>query len=429
MKLSQKVYVSLSRKQKKIFDELTWHATNLYNISNYEMRENEYISYEKNDKICKLNWHSDYLHAHNRQQILRKLDKDWKSFFKAVKDFQKNPKKYTGRPKKPGFKNLDTRLGEVIFTKPGITQTHTKKNNPENNLLILSLAKKMKSKYQTKNIKLKLTEKVLKLIGDLKNINQVIIKKDYSSGQYYLNIVYTKTESKKEVESYTNIMSIDLGLDNLATLTFLENKETYIIDGKAIKSRRKYFDKEISYLQSIRMKQTGSKYFKDTKRIKSLRKKDKDYKLNYLHHAAKYIIELAKNHEVRSIVIGDMKNIKKGMKNNKSFVKGPIQKLKKLIEYKALLCGINYIEQNEAYTSGCSALDLESIDKKSYNKKRRITRGLFRSNKDHLINADVNGSLNILRKYLKLKCIPKLIQSAMDNGVVNAPKRISVACY
>ncbi len=121
MKLSQKVYVSLSHKQKKIFDELTWHATNLYNISNYEMRENEYISYEKNDKICKLNWHSDYLHAHNRQQILRKLDKDWKSFFKAVKDFQKNPKKYTGKPKKPGFKNLDTRLGEVIFTKPGIT--------------------------------------------------------------------------------------------------------------------------------------------------------------------------------------------------------------------------------------------------------------------------------------------------------------------
>ncbi len=64
-------------------------------------------------------------------------------------------------------------------------------------------------------------------------------------------------------------MSIDLGLDNLVTLTFLENKEIYIIDGKAIKSRRKYFDKEISYLQSIRMHQTGSKYFKDTKKIKS----------------------------------------------------------------------------------------------------------------------------------------------------------------
>ena len=124
-----------------------------------------------------------------------------------------------------------------------------------------------------------------------------------------------------------------------------------------------------------------------------------------------------------------MKNIKKGMKNNKSFVKTPIQALKKLIEYKGLICGINYVEQNEAYTSGCSAMDLEPVSKESYNKKRRITRGLFKTNKGLLVNADVNGSLNILRKYLKLKCIPKLIQLAMDNGSVNGPKRISVACY
>jgi IS605 OrfB family transposase len=346
-----------------------------------------------------------------------------------IKDYKKNPKQYTGKPNKPGFKNINNKPGEVIFTKAAFGQSFNQKKNPNNNMLILSLAKKIKDKYQLKSLNLKLKEKVLKLIGSLKNINQVIIKKDYYSGRYYLNVVYTKTESEKEVENYTNIMSIDLGLDNLATLAFLENKETYIIDGKEIKSRRKYFDKEISHLQCIRMKQAGSKYFKDTKKIKSLRKKNEDYKLNYLHHAAKYIIVLAKKHEVRSIVIGDMKNIKKGMKNNKSFVKGPIQKLKKLIEYKALLCGMNYIEENEAYTSGCSALDLESVDRKSYNKKRRITRGLFRSNKGHLINADVNGSLNILRKYLKLKCIPKLIQSVMDNGVVDAPKRISVACY
>jgi len=164
-------------------------------------------------------------------------------------------------------------------------------------------------------------------------------------------------------------MSIDLGLDNLATITFLENEETYIIDGKKLKSRRKYFDKEIKYYQSIPMKQTGSKKFKDTKRIKKLRKKNRDYNLNYLHHGANQIIAFAKKHKVRTIVIGDMKNIKKGMKNNKSFVKTPIQALKKRIEYKGLICGINYVEQNEAYTSGCSAMDLEPVSKESYNKK------------------------------------------------------------
>jgi IS605 OrfB family transposase len=426
MKLSQKVYIKLNHEQKKVIDELIWHVTKLYNISNYDMGEKKYIPYTQNDKLLKSNWHSDYLHAHNRQQLLRKLDEDWKSYFKAIKDYQKNPNKYTGRPNKPGFKNINNKPGEVIFTKAGITQSHTKGNNPKGNFLILSLSKKMKAKYQMKNIKLKLTAKVLKLIGELKSINQVTIKKDYYSGRYYLNIVYIKDE--KETEGYTNIMSIDLGLDNLATITFLENEETYIIDGKKLKSRRKYFEKELSYYQSIRMKQTSSKKFKETKKIKKLRKKNRDYQLNYLHHAANQIIEYAKKHKVRTIVVGDMKSIKTGMKNNKSFVKSPIQNFKKLIEYKGLLSGINYVEENEAYTSGCSALDLESINKKSYNKKRRITRGLFKTNKGLLVNADVNGSLNILRKYLKLKCIPKLITLATDNGVVNAPKRISVAC-
>ncbi len=66
----------------------------------------------------------------------------------------------------------------------------------------------------------------------------MIIKKDYYSNGFYLNVVYTKDE--KEKQGYTNIMSIDLGLDNLTTVTFLENEDTYIIDGKKLKSRRKY---------------------------------------------------------------------------------------------------------------------------------------------------------------------------------------------
>ncbi|HKL43197.1 MAG TPA: RNA-guided endonuclease TnpB family protein, partial [Clostridia bacterium] len=100
MKLSQKVYISLSHRQKKVIDELIWHTTKLYNISNFNMRENGYIPYAKNDKIAKVNWHCEYLHAHNRQQLLRKLDKDWMSYFKGIKDYNKNPKKYTGKPNK-----------------------------------------------------------------------------------------------------------------------------------------------------------------------------------------------------------------------------------------------------------------------------------------------------------------------------------------
>jgi transposase len=80
---------------------------------------------------------------------------------------------------------------------------------------------------------------------------------------------------------------------------------------------------------------------------------------------------------------------------------------------------------NESYTSGCSAIDLEPINKEYYNKSRRIERGLFRTNAGILINADVNGALNILRKYIK--GIPKAVQTARDNGRLDSPLRIRIA--
>jgi len=222
-------------------------------------------------------------------------------------------------------------------------------------------------------------------------------------------------------------MAIDLGLNNLATLTFKDNPENYIINGKPLKSKNRYFNKEISKLQSIRMKQTGSKKFKDTEQINQIRLKRKNYITNYLHQASKKIIDLAKNYHVNKIVIGDIKQIKQNMNYNKSFVQVPIQRLKDLIEYKGKLEGIEVNIINEAYTSGCSALDLEKLNQTNYNKSRRIERGLFHSDIDLNINADVNGSLNIMRKFLNNECIPELIKRARDNGVVNPPLRLRVA--
>jgi len=89
-----------------------------------------------------------------------------------------------------------------------------------------------------------------------------------------------------------------------------------------------------------------------------------------------------------------------------------------MIEYKAKLEGINVVRLNEAYTSGCSAVELEKINKSNHNKSSRVLRGLFK-NKKTTINCDINGSLNILRKHLNDKCIPELIKRARDNGVTN----------
>lgn len=98
-----------------------------------------------------------------------------------------------------------------------------------------------------------------------------------------------------------------------------------------------------------------------------------------------------------------------------------------LIKYKAELLGIKIKFERESYTSGCSVLDLEPINKISYNKNRRLYRGLFKSNTGININADANGSLNIVRLYTKDKCIPKLIQIAKDKGYMNSPVKQRVA--
>ena len=418
MKLSFKFKPTFSHKQLEIVKELSWHCSKLYNIVNYQVKNNEEIKpvYTRLEKQFKDNWHTNYLHSHNRQQLFKQLAQDWKSFFNSIKDYKNNPSKYQGKPKPPNFKYLDNNPSQIIFTN---LATRIRNGN-----LLLSLSKEIKNQYQVDSLKFQLPPVIESLIN-LDNLQQLRIKKDNLSGDWYLLVIY-KIEPKNKVEG-NNIMAIDLGLNNLATLTFKDNVDNYIINGKSIKSKNSYFNKEITKLQAVRMKQTGSKKFKDTKKIKKLRTKRNNYILDYLHKASRKIINLAKKHQVSKIIIGDIKQIKQNMNYNKSFVQVPIQRLKELIEYKAKLEGIKVVFVNEAYTSGCSAMDLETLNRDNYNKSRRIERGLFKSNIGLTINADVNGSLNIMRKFLNKECIPELVNQARDNGVVDPPSRLRIA--
>lgn len=415
MKLSFKFKPKLTELQLNIIEELSFHTTKLYNIVNYDCRENGFKSYIETEKEYKENWHNQFLHSHTYQQCLKVLEKNWKSYFASIKDYKKNPNKYKGEPKLPKFKNHINKKNEVIFTEAGI--------RVKNNILMLSLSKAMQEKFQVKSLNFSIDTE--KLPVNFETLQQIKIKWDNSIKQWYLILIYNKEEENKVTGN--NIMSIDLGRDNFATLTFLEDTESYLIDGKVLKSKISYYNKEIARLNSIGMKQVGnSKKFKNTKQINKLYAKRNNFVNNYIHKASRKIIDLALQHNCNTIVIGDIEGIKQE-NDIKSFVNMPHQKLVNKIEYKAKLVGLKVVYVKENYTSGCSALDLENINKANYDKSRRIVRGLFRSNKGILVNSDVNGSLNILRKYVKDKCIPKLIQSVMDNGGLNTPLRIRVA--
>lgn len=414
MKLSFKFYPKLNIQQLDIIEELSYHTTKLYNIANYDCRENEVKSYFKMNDMYKNNWHKDFLHSHTYQHCLKVLEKNWKSYFASIKDYKKNPNKYKGVPRQPKFKNTNNKKNEIIFTQHAI--------RIQDSILKLSLSKEMKSKFQVQSLNFNM--KNIKIPVDLTTIKQIKLQWDNSKKIWYLNIIWVK-EEVNITKDYHNIMSIDLGLNNLAAITFENNIDSYIIDGKYIRSKNSYYNKEIARLTSIAMKQSkSSKYFKRTKQLNKLQTKRNNFIKDYIHKASKKIIDLAIFNKCHTIVIGDFKGIKQE-NSAKSFVQTPQQQLVDKIKYKAELLGIKIKMQEESYTSGCSALDLEEINKNSYNKNRRIYRGLFKSNKGILINADINGSLNIMRKYLK--CTPRSLIKMMDNGFLDNPIRLRVA--
>ena len=417
MKLSFKFNPKLNNLQKNIIEELSFHTTKLYNIANYDNLNLGFKSYKEMNTYYNSNWHKDFLHSHNYQHCLKVLENNWKSYFNAIKDYKKNPKKYLGCPRQPKYKNLNDRKNEIIFTNLAIRF--------RDGLLMLSLSKAMQKKFGVKSLNFEVVDKLQSLIP-FDKLQQIKIKWDNINKSWYLILIYEKENAKLDY-SFNNIMSIDLGLNNLVTITFLNDSDSYIFNGKPVKAVNNFVNRKISYLQMVEMKSKKTSKIKDTKKIKKLRKYRENYINNYFHKVSREIINIAIKHRVKTIVIGDISLIKQEMNYNKSFVQIPLQRLVGLLKYKAELVGMELKLQKESYTSGCSSLDLEPINKSHYKKNRRIKRGLFKSNKGLLINADVNGSLNILRLYVKDKSIPELINLAEDKGFVNNPIKLRVA--
>jgi len=413
VKVSFKYYAKLAQLQQEIIEELSYHTTKLYNIANYENRENGFKNYHETEKLYKQNYHTQFLHSHTYQWCLKMLEQDWKSYFASIKDYKKNPNKYLGLPKPPKFKNTNNKKNEIIFTKAGIRY--------KDSILKLSLSKAIQDKFQVQSLNFDMEN--VKIPVKLSKIQQIKIQWDNSSKVWYLLIIWDKEVENRVTGN--NVMAIDLGLDNLATCVFKNNSQCIIFSGKHIKSKNAYYNKEIARLTSIAMKQCkNSKHFRRTKQIIKLQTKRNNYIKDQIHKISKNIVELALTMDCNTIVIGDFSGIKQE-NHTKSFVQIPQQELVNKIKYKAELAGLKVIMVNESYTSGCSAIDLEEINKTNYNKSRRITRGLFKTNNGMLINADVNGALNILRKYIK--GIPKAVQTARDNGRLDSPLRIRIA--
>ena len=391
-----------------LIDDFCLKAKNLYNHANYIIRQefcssNKWIRYSDLDSMLKKDKdYPDYANmptAQSAQQILRLLDKNWTSFFKSIKDWSKHKDKYLGRPKLPKYKS---------------------KNGRE--ILILT----------NQNVKLK--ENILSFPKTFNKFTiqpQFVNRTDFVSFQQarflprnkhiVIELVYN-IEIPNIVKDNGRYLSIDIGVDNLSTITNNFNETPVIVNGKGLKSMNQYYNKMISHYREVAKRMNDSDF---TNRMAALTRK-RNHKIDdYMHKASRYVIEYAVSMGTNTIVIGNNKEWKQESKLskvvNQSFVGIPQKRFIEMIQYKAQNIGLNVVLQEESYTSGTSFLDKEEPVKANYDKSRRVTRGLFVSNKGIRINADVNGSYQIL-----MKVFPNAFAEGIE-GVALHPIRVNVA--
>ena len=193
-----------------------------------------------------------------------------------------------------------------------------------------------------------------------------------------------------------NYLGIDIGLDNLASCVS-NTGSCFIINGRPLKSINQYYNKRLSYLKS---KLKDNKH--TSKQIRSLTNKRNNKIKDYLHKASRILVNHVVSNGINTIIIGHNKYWKQeiniGKRNNQNFVSIPFNMFISMVSYKATLEGINVKIVEESYTSKCSFLDNEQICKHESYKGRRIKRGLFKTSFGKIINADINGAFNIIRK-------------------------------
>lgn len=388
--------------------EYTHLAKNLYNHANYLVRNEfvetgKWLQYQELDKILKQDFdYPDYRNmpaSQSAQQVLRLLETSWKSFFKSIKDWSKNKEKYSGKPKLPKYKPKDGKM-VLIITNQQVRQKGDLLHFPKT-----FCGFTVRPRFIT--------------LDNFEKINQVrVVPKGQS---FCLEIVYSISVESDLLPDNGRYMSIDLGLDNLATVVTNIGLNTIIVNGKGLKSTNQYYNKKKAHYQSV-AKQMNNQHY--TNRLYRLTQKRNLKVEDYLHKASRYIVDFALENQINTIVIGNNKNWKQssslGKVTNQAFVSIPHQKLIDKICYKAQLCGIQVILTEESYTSGTSFLDSELPEKVYYNKKRRVHRGLFVSNQGIKINADVNAAFQIMKKVF-----PNVFSDGVE-GVVLHPVRVGI---
>ena len=392
--------VNRGNKNFSAIDSICLKSKNLYNYVNYILRQSFIHTNKLPSEYTLLkkfhNRHNEVYYdlcGNTNQQCIKNLYENWKSFFKSIKDWCKNKSKYLGKPSLPKYKDKDGR-NIVVFTYSD---------------------SRIKEGYLYVNKK----SQIIPIKTNIKNEDYQQVRLIPQSNCYVVEIVYN-TETIDLNLNKENYLSIDVGVNNFATCYNSHDNKSFIVNGKVLKSYNQYYNKKRALLLS---------YLKDKKTSNKLKKLDqkRNSKINdFMHKASRAIINYCIKYNIGTVIVGHNKNWKQeanmGKRNNQNFVSIPYNKFIQQLQYKCENFGITCIVTEESYTSKIDHLAMEEMHKQENYLGKRVKRGLFKSSKNKVINADLNGAVGILRKVIDEFSFQKIV----NRGFVINPVKINI---
>lgn len=252
-------------------------------------------------------------------------------------------------------------------------------------------------------------------------VSQQVIAQVFSSIRSWIRS--KKEYEKKEQDlnlNKNNVLSIDLGLNNLCTCISNVGVKPFIVNGKIIKSFNQWYNKKRARLMSY----IGDKG--TSRRLRQLNNYRNFWVEDHIHKISRFIVNYCICNNIGSLVIGLNKGWKNGInlgkKINQKFVEIPFSKLIDKISYKCKLVGIGFQTNEESYTSKVDHLAFEKLCKHDIYLGKRKKRGLFQSSIGKLINADVNGAIGIGRKVFG----DSYVSGIIDSGLAFNPVRVNI---
>lgn len=405
---------NLSKDQYGVLRELSHTAKNLANEAIYNIRQHffatgGFLNYESNYKLLKTSENYRLLNSNMAQQILKEVDGMFKSFFGQLKLAKEG--KYDSRK---------VRIPQYL-PKDGFTTLVIGMVRLNGNELILPYSRSYGKQHSPVVFKIPpvLSGKTVKEI-------RIIPKADARFFEVQYNY---EAECAQREPTTPHVLALDFGVDNLMTAVS-SNGDSFIIDGKRLKSVNQRCNKANAVFQSI--KDRFGQGDCQTKRQILLWKKRNNTVNDYISKAARMVIRYCLEHDTSTLVVGYnetfQRNTNMGKRNNQTFVNIPFGKLYAKLEYLCALNGLTFVRQEEGYTSKASFWDKDDMpvfpsvqEETCHFSGTRIHRGLYRTKEGNLLNADVNGALNILRKSNVVD-----LSALYAKGAVNTPVRLSV---